>query len=458
MFSIGYPATNEKFLARSKELVDIARFIASKQHFVIKGPHRFGKTSLIKQALLNVNTPTFMIELRCISKIDDVAIELVSFARSYSSMHFDMERFSDLPGCAKLSEAILYADSVAKEIGSTFIVVVDDIQEIDRMPCEVYSANTLFFTLFSCKNITSIYIGSAFWSETFIENEKSPLFGRLPIIDVKAFDANEIAMSAQMLFNKHEITFAFNANLIETIDKIGAHPANTITLLRELYYICLEYNMTVVSDDMLKKAESRAYEVMLPYLERCLYEIKGRKHHFDVIQAYATVGRSEMKGAALNQVNKGLMEMGYIGNVAHGSYVIYDSFLARLAKECVAMPYSKSDENLSAVQLKFAQWLRQQNQKDQGMVAKAYALGKKHIKAYAEYQRFDLSPLEKSEQLIGFYIMKSGGYGTYHSLFDTRSGNGGELHPYSESRAQEILNDLKQFQETEEKFYVLAWV
>lgn len=458
MFSIGYPAAGNKFLGRSKELVDIARFIASKQHFVIRGPHRFGKTSLIKQALMNVSTPIFAIELRCISKIDDVAMELVSFAHSHSSKLFDMEHFNDLPGCAKLSEAIKYADSVAEEMGTAFIIVIDDIQEIERMPCEVYSANTLFFTLLSCKNLVSVYIGSSYWSEVFIENEKSPLFGRLPVIDVKGFDPSEIAMSAQMLFNKREITFALNANLMDTIDRIGAHPANTIAVLRELYYICLELNAKVVTEEMLNKAEASAYELMLPYLERCLYEIKGRKHHFDVIQAYATVGRSEMKGAALNQVNKGLMEMGYIGNVAHGSYVIYDNFLAKLAKECTTPIYSKNLEDQSLVQLQFARWLQDKTKQDQELVARAYALGKQHIKKYAEYQGIDLSTSNKSERLIGFYIKKSGDYDRYHSLFDTRNENGGALHPYSDSRAEEILNDLKQFHDTKETFYVIAWI
>lgn len=456
MFTVGKPATSESFLGRSQELTNILRFLAARQSFIIKGPHRFGKTSLIKKALTNVKFAHLTIDLRCVSKIDELAVEFTNFAQSYSSKILDANYFDDLQECKKLSVAIAYADSIAKETNTHFIVVVDDIQELERLSCEVDPSSILFHSLLSCKNIISIYVGTTYWSEIFME--KFNLLNQIPVLELKSFNIDEIAISAQMLFNKREITFGFSSSIAELINRLNAHPGNTIAVLRELYYICLENNWQIVSDKMLKEAESRAYTIMMPYLEQCLHEIKGRKHYFQVIQSYAMGERPEIKGPALNQVNKGLREMGYIENIAHGDYAIYDNFLVKLAKECSLHAQLSTKNSLPTVQRQFAQWLSKQSMVDQEIVARCYALGAKHIKAYSQYQGFDFVEPEKSEQLIGFYIKKSGGYGTYHYFFDTRDGNGGQLHPYSNKRAEEILNDLKQFHETEEKFYVIAWV
>ncbi|BBG66695.1 hypothetical protein NNO_1992 [Hydrogenimonas sp.] len=368
MFNVGRPVTGKNFFDRSKMVKKLVAYIDDGQDVMVKAPRRYGKTSLIKQAFAVAKKDCIYVDLRRERNLSSVAeiivdrayesagmkgfvgalrksvVDLLGRAEKELSVDLGIVKASvklfeqkDTKGEDELLAAAL--DNIfelASSLERRFYIVFDEFQDIGRFGvAKERVLDRLRGTIqHHAESVSYYFLGSieTIMSEIF-ENRKSPFYNYCRRMSLEPFDTAEIKRDLLAAFKKRKIVFEDEDALDEVLEKLSGHPANTMVVMQNLYYLALEKDIKTIKKRDLNKAYMDGYDEVLDLIEEYIGEIKARKHHHDVIYRLANGLEQELKGAALRQVLRGLENMGHVTRTGRGEYRINDGFLIEYLRE-----------------------------------------------------------------------------------------------------------------------------
>ena len=359
MFQVGKPVTGKQFFDRTNMKKDIKRFLMSKQDFMIKAPRRYGKTSLIKEVLkdkdyiyidirkaydisaipqeiiergyeiaginsivknIKENVVSFLSNIKANIKIDYKIVEA-------SAQYLTQQKEKN--SCEDLIIALQTLEDIGRSLNQTMILVFDEFQDIKKFKCQSGDIlEILRGTLQHFEYINTIFLGSIETIMTDIfENKKSPFFNYCRKLKLLEFDIDELYLEILEAFKAKNIYFEEEDKLKVLLKSLNGHPANSMIVLQNLYYIALEQDKKkITTNDMIKAYENGYYE-MLDLVEQYIIELKDKKHYHSVLYNIANNLPQTLTPQALHQVRKGLLNMGYLQKIDKGNYKIIDNFL-----------------------------------------------------------------------------------------------------------------------------------
>jgi hypothetical protein len=326
---------------------------------MIKAPRRYGKTSLILESLKNEKF--IYIDIRRVPRVDIIPNEIVEKAyeiggvfgivskikenvvRFLSNVKLDLKidykiiqasaeyLSSDekTTPCQDLIFALKTVDNIGRSLNKTITIVFDEFQDIKKFSCDNSDILELLRgELQHLKYIHSIFLGSieTIMNEIF-ENKKSPFFNYCRKLKLEAFEIDELSKELIEAFTIKEVTFENNSSFKSLLEKLSGHPANTMIVMQNLYYISLENNIKKITEMELNRAFENGYYEMLDLVEQYIIEIKNKKHYHDVLYNMANNSKQTLSPQALHQVRTGLLNMGYLQKMDKGEYKIIDNFL-----------------------------------------------------------------------------------------------------------------------------------
>ena len=364
MFNTGKPVTGIGFYDRSAMLKQIDRMLKNRQDFMIKAPRRYGKTSLIKQAMMSVKSPYLYLDLRRTPRIEIVAEKLMDFTYGLEGIkgffkqlkdnaitllregrqtlsvdveifEYSIEFFSkQRHPCEMLSEALDIANKIAGQRREQLVVILDEFQDIDRFECgESSILETLRGVMQHHEYITYVFLGSVehLMSRIF-ENRRSPFYQFARKFDLAGFDIRELQEDLNEALRTKQIAIEDDQCFRNLLERLEGHPSNTMMVMQNIYYAALEADVKLVNAEMMEIAYANALEEAGDLMDQYINEIKNKKHHYDVLYRLVKGEPQVLEGARLNQVFTGLMEMGHIYREERGTYRVYDGFLVDYIK------------------------------------------------------------------------------------------------------------------------------
>lgn len=271
-FRFGNVVTGEYFTNREKEIKEIVSEIKAGQHIVLMSPRRYGKTSLVNEAMKASGMKWIIINMELISDEVDLANYYVKNALSLSkfenikhylknlkiqpyiqiqpatneiSVSFNAEarNISTL-----LSDSLELPETIAKNMGKKIVIVFDEFQEIRRISPMLERKMRGIFQYH--QNITYVFIGS---QESMIleifQNKKNPFykFGRhisLHKIAEPEFSDFIIKRFSSQKIDAREI-------IKDILNFTDCHPYYTQQLCHEIYILSEKNPLT---KDIINKA------------------------------------------------------------------------------------------------------------------------------------------------------------------------------------------------------------
>jgi len=179
LFPYGKVVTNESFYDRHEIRNTIHHLLKGVQSFMLKAPRRYGKTSLIKQTLLDIDQEHFYVDFRKIPRLEvfnDKLMEyiyaqmgikgaikqlqenIVTFLKTHrTSIKVDISLFEDsvelFASKKEENERLLMTlellGKLAKELPHPLYIVFDEFQDADGMSGEIdrFDARSNYFTI-----------------------------------------------------------------------------------------------------------------------------------------------------------------------------------------------------------------------------------------------------------------------------------------------------------------------
>ena len=257
-FRFGSVVSGEYFTDRKKEIKEIVSEIKSGQHIVLMSPRRYGKTSLVHEAMKASGAKGFRINMELIADEVDLANYYVRNALSLSkfekikyylknlkiqpyiqiqpmtneiSVSFSTETRSI---STLLSDTLQLPEIIARGIKKKIVIVFDEFQEIRRISSIL--ERKMRGTFQNHQNITYIFIGSqeSMIREIF-QNRKNPFYKFGRHISLKKIPRNEFADFIVERFLSQKIDAR---RIVEDIlEFTDCHPYYTQQLCHEIYIL-----------------------------------------------------------------------------------------------------------------------------------------------------------------------------------------------------------------------------
>lgn len=361
MFRVGNPVTGKDFYDRTRMIGETKALIKAHQNFMIKAPRRYGKTSLIKEVMLELKTDYLYIDLRRTPRLNIVIEQIMNYAYSQAgvigfmkgikdnamafirnskhSIKIDIEvlEYSVEFFLAKkepfecFSEALNTLEKIGDSLHQKFIVVFDEFQDINRLNYDdVDLLEVLRGTIQHHKSTTFVFLGSVEHLMTQIfENKASPFYNFCRKFKLEPFDIKELSRQLEKTFQKIGVGFEARSDLETTLHKLGGHPANTMLTMQKLLLRAEKEKIVLIRGKELNEAYESAFEESLDLVEQYIIEINKKKHYHDVIYRLANKENQILTASALHQVLSGLSDLGYVFNIGWGEYIIVDGFLKK---------------------------------------------------------------------------------------------------------------------------------
>ena len=359
MFQVGKPVSGKNFYDRTSMKKEVNRYIVSKQDFMIKAPRRYGKTSLIKEVLKDreyiyidirkaydiSKLPNEIIQRAyeiagidsIIYKIQDNVVKFLSNIKGKIKIDYKIIEASaeyitkkkEIDSCEDLIIALQTVEDIAKSLNQTIIIVFDEFQDIKKFKCKNGDIlEVLRGSLQHFEYIHTIFLGSIESIMTNIfENKKSPFFNYCRKLTLKEFDIDDLSVELVESFKLKEIEFENKRQLTQLLKALNGHPANTMIVMQNLYFLMLEQQKRIIVKDDLYKAYEDGYFEMLDLVEQYIIELKDKKYYHEVLYKIANNQPQNLSPQALHQVKKGLVDRGYLQKIEKGNYKIIDNFL-----------------------------------------------------------------------------------------------------------------------------------
>lgn len=353
-FIYGEPVSKENFANREKELEELKTEILSGQNVIIYSPRRFGKSSLVYNALLELEDKVIPIWIDCYGVLtkkelaEKIASQVLQHWKTKNMFESIKKIFKSVTPKINLGEKIEVEFSIGEEERAfeealklpqrlaehskkTVAVVFDEFQEIAELGEHVLKKMRSEFQWH--RDVTYIFIGSKrSMMEKIFRSAQSPFynFGKHMIIKKIPKEKFKAFISKKFESTGVKIT----PELIEEIlDLTGCHPYYTQKFCHELWYVGkLKGELTL--EDVKETFERMIIESEASYIEiwdslpisqkKVLLAIaKGEK---DIYSANFLV-KYEFKTASQVQYSiKALREKELIHRV-NGIYEVSDPFL-----------------------------------------------------------------------------------------------------------------------------------
>ncbi len=257
-FRFGNVVTGQYFTNRKKEIKELVSEIKAGQHIVLMSPRRYGKSSLVNEAMKASGVKWFRINMELISDEVDLANYYIKNALSLSrfekikhylknmkvqpyiqiqpetneiSVSFNAEK-RDISSL--LSDSLQLPETIAENMKRKIVIVFDEFQEIRRISPMLERKMRGIFQYH--QNVTYIFIGSqeSMIREIF-QNKKNPFykFGR-------HITLHKIATPVFLDFVIKRFTSqGIDASKIaeNILNFTGCHPYYTQQLCHEIYIL-----------------------------------------------------------------------------------------------------------------------------------------------------------------------------------------------------------------------------
>lgn len=196
-FKFGTIVSEAYFTDREVETIKIKSFLESKNHLIITGSRRFGKTSLIKNIVKDIKRPTIYLDLQMCTDMNDMAAILLKKVYQHyplQKLKSQLQSFRIIPtitvnpisGSTEVSfsgisdsftplEDVLNLIDTLGEKDKRIILILDEFQEIYRIDKSL--ERTLRAVMQQHQNVNYIFLSS---KESMIkdifEKKKSPFY------------------------------------------------------------------------------------------------------------------------------------------------------------------------------------------------------------------------------------------------------------------------------------------
>lgn len=364
MFVVGKPVFGKGFYDRTKMKDELKMLLKSEQNFMIKAPRRYGKTSLIKQTMFELNRDYLYLDIRKIPRLNIITEQImeytyeqagvkgffrgirdnaISFLKNskhsvkvkYEILEYSAEFFtSKREPFEYFLEALSTLEKIASELGEKFVVVFDEFQDIARLNSDdIDLLEVIRGEIQHHQNVTYIFLGSIEHLMTNIfENKRSPFFNFCVRFKLEPFDIQELLVQLESVFVSNGIMFDNLDELKELLIQLNGHPTNTILTMQKLFNTAQLESKVLLRKSDLEQAYELAYESSLDLIEQYIVELNNRVNYHDVLYRLANKEKQGLSPQSVNQVLKGLLELGYISRKSRGEYLILDGFLEEYLK------------------------------------------------------------------------------------------------------------------------------
>lgn len=364
MFSVGKPVVGKNFYDRTEMKEELKSLLASGQNFMIKAPRRYGKTSLVKQTMYELEKDYLYLDIRKIPRLSIITEQIMEYAYEqagikgffrgikdnvisylknskhsvkikYEILEYSAEFFtSKREPFEYFLEALSTLEKVATELKKKFIIVFDEFQDVKRLNYEdIDFLEIIRGEIQHHQNVTYVFLGSIEHLMTQIfENKKSPFFNFCIKLKLAPFDTKELLMQLKTAFQSSGIMFENLDELDKLLHRLNGHPSNTILTMYMLLNTAQQKKKVILRNSDLDLAYETAYERSLSLVEQYIIELNNRANYHDVLYRLANKEKQELSSQAVNQVLKGLLELGYIARMSRGEYLILDGFLEEYLK------------------------------------------------------------------------------------------------------------------------------
>lgn len=264
-FRFGNVVTGEYFTNRVQEIKEIVSEINAGQHIVLMSPRRYGKTSLVNEAMKASGVKGFKINMELIADEIDLANYYVKNALSLSKFEKIKHHLKNLkiqpyiqiqPATNEvsvsfnretrnistlLSDSLQLPEAIAKNIKKKIVVVFDEFQEIRRISPLLERKMRGIFQ--DHQNITYIFIGSqeSMIREIF-QNKKNPFYKFGRHINLRKIPEAEFSDFVIERFSSQKTDAR---GIVQDILKFtDCHPYYTQQLCHEIYILSAEKTLT----------------------------------------------------------------------------------------------------------------------------------------------------------------------------------------------------------------------
>jgi AAA+ ATPase superfamily predicted ATPase len=361
LFRYGNAVTGKFFYDRTQMQRKITPLLVGGQSFMLKAPRRYGKTSLLKHILHSKDYDYFYADFRKTPRLElfnnklleymyakmgvkgalkQIQTNVVSFLLNSKTtlkvtlplFEASVELFSnaDINEDERMVQILDFLDEVAQELGETFYIVLDEFQDVTKM--NLANGGDILEMMRGAmqqhENVCYIFAGSHMTLMTEIfENKKSPFFNFCRKFILEGFDRDELQKELIDAFRSKNIVFEDDKLLLNLLEKLKGHPANTMLVMQLLESLVNEKELKLITEDIVKEAYSEAKDEMQDLVSEYIKEIKTKEHLHDVIYRMANKEVQILDANSLRQKRAYLIDMGYIRRVKRGVYEIIDGFL-----------------------------------------------------------------------------------------------------------------------------------
>jgi len=365
MFKVGMVVTGENFYDRTKSLKKIKNYLNEKQHFMLKAPRRYGKSSLVEQSLLNINNNQISLSLNLQSYpnmeilIDSILdkfyekfkiegfmnkakisiIELFDEIKNGLKIDTDFIKISlelatkkQQNQTQRLLKTLDFIEQYAIKKDINIIIFFDEFQDIVNFD-DKNILNSLRATVQLHKNITYIFAGSVekIMNNIFIDNNSS-FYKFCRIIELESFDCDEIVPQIKKLFDSKNIKIEIK-DIRYILDKLQGHPYNSAKTIQEIYFLALEKDIkTITLNDMID-GYNNAYEETKKLIISDLDKTKSYQGLYNLIYNVANGNDIKIPSASKYILFQKLANMALIKKQSRGEYYIPDGFMIRYLQE-----------------------------------------------------------------------------------------------------------------------------
>lgn len=342
-FKFGSVVDEPYFTDRINELAYIKHSMNSANHIVLISPRRFGKTSLVKKAIKEINRPSIFINLQMAVSVENLAsllLKEIFKLRPFEKVKHLMTHFRIIPtistnpfsdavdvsfqpsldSTAILEDALALLEKVSSPT-NRIITVFDEFQEI--MGIEKGLDKRLRAIMQEQQNINYIFLGSQESMMTQIfERKKSPFyhFGMLMHLDKIPYD-DFMQYITQRLPLKYDTQAKDIAK--DILNTTLCHPYFTQQLASQVWEI-LTYSD--VKEDIVKEAVEQLTIIHDLDFERLWMNFNKTDKYILLNLAHKKQPSStrSLPTSTIYSCVKRLMQMGYI--IKTNEYEIEDPF------------------------------------------------------------------------------------------------------------------------------------
>jgi len=360
LFRYGNAVTGKYFYDRNSIRKKITPLLVGGQSFMLKAPRRYGKTSLLKHILQKKNLDYFYSDFRktprlelfnnklleflylkmgIIGALKQLQLNAISFLLTHKTtvkvslplFEASVELFSsvNVKEDERMVQILDLIEEVAKELDETIYIVFDEFQDVKKLSISNIDILELMRgAMQQHENVCYMFAGSHMTLMTEIfENKKSPFFNFCRKFNLDGFELEDLQIELLNAFKTKGIVFESDEILLNILDRLKGHPANTMLIMQHIENLANEKDIKLISADLIENAYDEAREEMRDLVGEYIKEIKTKEHLHDVIYRMASKESQILDANSLRQKRAYLVDMGYIRRVDRGVYEIIDGFL-----------------------------------------------------------------------------------------------------------------------------------